>query len=45
MDDMVGSLAAGKKADFVALDHDPFEVEVDALKEMPIAATVFEGRI
>lgn len=43
MDDMIGSLAAGKKADFIALDADPFEVEVGMLKEMPIAATVFEG--
>ncbi|WP_284125812.1 amidohydrolase [Parerythrobacter aestuarii] len=45
MDSMIGSLAAGKKADFIALDSDPFEVEQDALKEMPIAATVFEGRV
>lgn len=45
MDDMVGSLAAGKKADFVALEHDPFEIEIGAMKEMPIAATVFEGRV
>ena len=45
MDAMVGSLAAGKKADFIALDHDPFEVDVDAMKDMPIAATVFEGRL
>ena len=45
MDDQVGSLAAGKKADFVALDTDPFEVETAAMKELPIAATVFEGRV
>jgi predicted amidohydrolase YtcJ len=43
MDHKVGSLASGKKADFVALDSDPFEVETGAMKEMPIAATVFEG--
>ncbi|WP_209347913.1 amidohydrolase family protein [Pontixanthobacter sp. CEM42] len=43
MNDTIGSLSAGKKADFVALDDDPFEVETDAMKEMPIAATVFEG--
>ena len=45
MDDIVGSLAAGKKADFVVLDDDPFEVETDAMKEMPIVATIYEGRI
>ncbi len=45
MDAMIGSLAAGKKADFVVLDHDPFEVEIAAMKQMPIAATVFEGRV
>jgi predicted amidohydrolase YtcJ len=45
MDAMIGSLAACKKADFIALDADPREVETAALKAMPIAATVFEGRV
>ncbi len=45
MDAMIGSLAAGKKADFIALEHDPYEIEVGAMKEMPISATVFEGRV
>lgn len=45
MDRTIGSLAAGKKADFIALDVDPREVEVAALKDLPIVATVFEGRI
>lgn len=45
MDAMIGSLAAGKKADFIALDADPREVDIAALKDMPIAATVFEGRV
>ncbi|WFL76731.1 amidohydrolase family protein [Altererythrobacter arenosus] len=45
MDGAVGSLAAGKKADFVVLDDDPYEVEIGTMKEMPITATVFEGRI
>lgn len=45
MDSEVGSLAAGKKADFIALDSDPFEVETDAMKELPIAGRAFEGRV
>lgn len=45
MDGTVGSLAAGKKADFIALDEDPSNWETDAFKEAPIAATVFEGRV
>lgn len=45
MDAAVGSLSAGKKADFVALDADPFEIETDALKDMPVRATCFEGTI
>lgn len=44
MDGEIGSLAAGKKADFVVLDHDPFEIETAAMKELPIRATAFEGR-
>lgn len=45
LDHSTGSLAAGKKADFIALDDDPREVDIAALKQMPIAATVFEGRV
>jgi predicted amidohydrolase YtcJ len=45
MDDIVGSLAAGKKADFIVLDDDPFEIETEAMKELPILATAYEGRI
>ena len=45
MDEQIGSIAAGKKADFVALDADPFEVDLEVMKEMPINATVFEGNV
>ena len=38
MDDTVGSLSAGKRADFVALEDDPFEVETSAMKDMPAIA-------
>ena len=39
----VGSIAAGKRADFVVLADDPFELGVERLNEVRIAGTVFEG--
>lgn len=45
MDDQVGSLAAGKKADFTVLDDDPFDIDTDAMKDLPIVATAFEGKV
>ncbi|MGC1443371.1 MAG: amidohydrolase [Burkholderiaceae bacterium] len=39
----VGSLRAGKKADFCVLEADPYETPVSALKDIPIWGTVFEG--
>lgn len=43
MEDRVGSIRAGKAADFTVLEQDPFEVEPMALKDIPIWGTVFEG--
>ncbi|MCB2088552.1 MAG: amidohydrolase family protein [Sphingomonadaceae bacterium] len=45
MDGSIGSIAAGKKADFTVLNSDPHDAPGDMLKEMPIAATIFEGRV
>ncbi len=45
LDDEIGSIAAGKRADFVALDKDPEALGVDGLREVRVMATVFEGRI
>lgn len=45
LDDMTGSLRAGKKADMVVLDLDPYEAGVDGLRDINIEATVFEGRV
>lgn len=45
MDNEVGSLAAGKKADFIALDDDPREIETAAMKELPIVGRAFEGAV
>jgi hypothetical protein len=39
----VGSIAAGKRADFCVLEDDPFELGVERLNEVRVAGTVFEG--
>ncbi|MGR3565604.1 MAG: amidohydrolase [Heliomarina sp.] len=44
MEDEIGSIRAGKKADFTVLEQDPWEVEPQALREIPIWGTVFEGQ-
>ncbi len=43
MEDEVGSIRAGKKADFTVLEQDPFAVDPTALRDIPIWGTVFEG--
>ncbi len=45
LDHEVGSLRAGKKADFTVLDEDPFEVGADGLRDLQVKATVFEGEV
>ncbi|MDP6344680.1 MAG: amidohydrolase family protein, partial [Alphaproteobacteria bacterium] len=44
MEHEVGSIRAGKKADFTVLEQDPYEVPVENLKDIPLWGTVFEGR-
>jgi hypothetical protein len=44
MDHEIGSIAAGKKADFTVLEDDPFELGVERLKQARVAGVVFEGR-
>ena len=39
----VGSIVAGKRADFCVMLDDPFELGVERLKDVRIAGTVFEG--
>lgn len=41
--DVTGSLAPGKSADFVVLDRNPFEVEVDSLSATAVLQTWFAG--
>lgn len=44
MEGEVGSLEVGKLADFAILEENPFEVETDRLKDIPIWGTVLAGR-
>jgi predicted amidohydrolase YtcJ len=45
MEHEIGSLEVGKLADLTVLEQDPFEVPVEALKDIPIWGTVFEGTV
>ena len=44
MEDEIGSIRSGKKADFTVLEADPYETPEMDLKDIPIWGTVFEGR-
>jgi len=43
MEHEIGSIRAGKKADFTVLEQDPYQVPAEQLKDIPIWGTVFEG--
>lgn len=45
LDHEIGSIVAGKKADFTVLEDDPFEFGVDRLKDVRVTGTVFEGDV
>jgi predicted amidohydrolase YtcJ len=45
MDHLVGSIEAGKFADFAVLDADPFETPPEQLREIGVHATVLGGRV
>ena len=45
MDHEIGSIVAGKKADFTILEDDPFDLGVERLKDVRVAGTVFEGGV
>jgi hypothetical protein len=44
MDTTLGSIEAGKLADFAVLDKDPYEVGVGGLRDIKVWGTVFEGQ-
>lgn len=43
-EDEIGSIRAGKRADFTVLEQDPYKTGVAALRDIQIWGTVFEGR-
>ena len=43
MDALVGSIAAGKRADFTVLDKDPYAVGAAGLRDVKVQGVVFEG--
>ncbi|HJO11462.1 MAG TPA: amidohydrolase [Gammaproteobacteria bacterium] len=43
LEEEIGSISAGKKADFAVLEQDPYEVDVMDLRNIPIWGVVFEG--
>ncbi|MBS1223067.1 MAG: hypothetical protein H6R23_2687 [Proteobacteria bacterium] len=44
MENELGSVEAGKLADFAVLDKDPYEVGVEGLRGIKVWGTVFEGQ-
>ena len=45
MDDEIGSIEAGKRADFAVLEEDPTHVNPVNLKDVPVWGTVQDGRV
>jgi predicted amidohydrolase YtcJ len=44
-EDQIGSIRAGKKADFTVLESDPYQVGPQGLRDIAIWGTVFEGEL
>ena len=45
LDHEIGSIRAGKKADFTVLQENPLEIDPLKIKDIEIKATVFEGKV
>jgi hypothetical protein len=44
MEDEIGSIRPGKRADFTVLGADPYEVEPEAIREIEVWGTILAGR-
>ena len=44
LEEEIGSLRWGKRADFTILEEDPYMVDIESLRDIPIWGTVFEGK-
>jgi predicted amidohydrolase YtcJ len=44
-EDEIGSIRAGKKADFTVLEADPYQSGANGLRDIPLWGTVFEGKL
>jgi predicted amidohydrolase YtcJ len=42
-EDRIGSIRAGKRADFAVLGEDPYAVDPMKLKDVPVWGVVFSG--
>lgn len=45
MDQEIGSIEVGKRADFTVLGENPLEADPAELKDVPIRATILDGRV
>jgi predicted amidohydrolase YtcJ len=45
MEESLGSIKTGKIANFTILEENPYKVDIDELKDIPVYGTVFEGTL
>ncbi len=44
LENEIGSITSGKRADFTVLDEDPYGVDAGSIGEIPIWGTIFDGK-